>query len=69
MVAPGSQESQDEHKGWVILRLKKEDAGLEQVLHIRRGGPGDKGLTYQAWDSLFIYHNYFISFIKLLPNK
>lgn len=69
MVTTGSQGSQDEHRGWLILRLRKEDARLEQVLHIRRVGPGDKGLTYQAWDSLFIYHNYLISFIKLLPSE
>lgn len=69
MVATGSQGSHDEQKGWLVLRLRKEDAGLEHVLHIRRVGPRDKGLTYQAWDSLLIYHNYFISFLKLLPSE
>lgn len=51
MAATGSRGSQDEHKGRLIPRLRK-DTGLEHILHIRRAGPGDKGLTYQAWDSL-----------------
>lgn len=58
MAATGSRGSQDEHKRRLILTLRKEDTGLEHILHIRRVGPGDKGLTYQAWDSLLIYHYY-----------
>lgn len=67
MVSTGNQKSQDEHKGRLILRQGKKDTGLEHSLHIRKVGPGGKGLTYQAWDSLSTYHNYFVSFIKLFP--
>lgn len=58
MMATGSQGS---------LRWRAGNSGLAYVLHIRRAGPEVKGLTYQAWDSLFIYRNYPILFIKPLP--
>lgn len=49
MIASGSQGS----LGW-----RAGNSGLASILHIRRAGPEVKGLTDQAWDSLFIYDNY-----------
>lgn len=49
MIASGSQGS---------LGRRAGNSGLASILHIRRAGPEVKGLTYQTWDSLFIYDNY-----------